>query len=402
MTGETVDPVKPKKNMSESERTELMKKMDKDLEKHFAELEARAAERGPLGKDPNGWSEENWEEEMQQHPFFNQGWKEGEELSPLMQGLQDLKYSPDENTPEELAKNYKEDGNFNFKCKKYRFAVASYTEGLRTKCGVKELDTQLLTNRAAAQFHIGNYRSSLNDCGAALLLIPGHLKAVVRGAQCQARLGRQREAVTWCDRGLSLEEGHKELLALRTECLNKAKEIERDERRRAATEKRKEEEEAAVLAAVRERRVQVDGRGDVLSMEALEPLHPAAVQRRVRLASAGELVWPVLFLYPEFGETDFVEEFKETELFSQHLEAMFDPDTERPGWDQGGRYSPASVDVFFEDREQQLVRLSQDCSLATAVTRKGFVLKGGTPAFIVLVRDCKFTTDFLSKYTVIS
>ena len=31
-----------------------------------------------------------------------------------MQGLQDLKYSPDENTPEELAKNYKEDGNFNF------------------------------------------------------------------------------------------------------------------------------------------------------------------------------------------------------------------------------------------------------------------------------------------------
>ena len=95
---------------------------------------------------------------------FIQGWKEGEDLPPLMQGLQDLKYSPDENTPEELAKNYKEDGNFNFKCKKYRFATASYTEGLKVKCGVPELETSLLTNRAAAQFHVGNYRSSLLDC----------------------------------------------------------------------------------------------------------------------------------------------------------------------------------------------------------------------------------------------
>ena len=71
---------------------------------------------------------------MEDHPFFAQkAIKEGRELSPLMQGIQDLKYSPDENTPEELAKNYKDDGNFNFKCKKYRFAVASYTEGLKVR-----------------------------------------------------------------------------------------------------------------------------------------------------------------------------------------------------------------------------------------------------------------------------
>ena len=31
-----------------------------------------------------GFTEENWEEEMAAHPFFNQRWKEGEELSPLM------------------------------------------------------------------------------------------------------------------------------------------------------------------------------------------------------------------------------------------------------------------------------------------------------------------------------
>merc|ERR1719186_317513 len=157
--------------------------MDKDSEKHFAELEAKALKRledGPKRMD-GGWTEDNWEEQMQQHPFFNQEWKEGEELSPLMQGMQDLKYSPEENTKEELALNYKEDGNFNFKCKKYRFAVASYTEGLKAKSADKEINTQLLTNRAAAQFHIGNYRSSLRDCEAALGISASHMKAVLRG-----------------------------------------------------------------------------------------------------------------------------------------------------------------------------------------------------------------------------
>ena len=69
-----------------------------------------------------------------------------------MQDMQDLKYSPDENTKEELAKNYKEDRNFNFKCKKYRFAVAIYTEGLKAMSEEKE--AQLLTNRVSAQFWI--------------------------------------------------------------------------------------------------------------------------------------------------------------------------------------------------------------------------------------------------------
>ena len=71
MTGGS-DTSSKKPKMTDSERSALMQKMDEDLEKHFAELERKAAERGPRGKDPDGWTEENWEEEMQKHPFFNQ------------------------------------------------------------------------------------------------------------------------------------------------------------------------------------------------------------------------------------------------------------------------------------------------------------------------------------------
>ena len=329
---------KPKSKISDAERTELMKKMDKDLAEHFANIEAKAKERGPRNQFVDGFTEENWEDEMANHPFFKKEFLDGEELSPMMQGLQDLKYSADENTPEELAKNYKEDGNFNFKCKKYRFAVASYTEGLRARCEDRELNCQLLTNRAAAQFHIGNYRSSLLDCRAALLLVPGHMKAVVRGAACHRKMSHHAECRDWCDTGLELEPGHAELLQLRQDAVQLIKTAERDERKRALADKRRKVEENLVLELIRQRGVRVaSARGDSgLCLSDVEPCHPAAVHKRVHVAD-NALVWPVLFLYPEFGETDFIEEFKETDVFADHLEAMFGQGVERPPWDRGSR-----------------------------------------------------------------
>ena len=116
---------------------------------------------------------------MDQHPFFMKTLpEEGEPLPPLLEAFQQLKYDPEENTTEgqesvivlmahilhstlkmiDLALAYKDDGNFNFKLKKYRFAIANYTEGLKQKCGKSEVDAILYLNRAAAQFHLGNYR----------------------------------------------------------------------------------------------------------------------------------------------------------------------------------------------------------------------------------------------------
>ena len=99
------------KGMSEAERKEMAEMMDKELDDYLDRLESSSS------KYEDGWSEENWEEEMANHPFFAKSGdlKEGQELSPLMKGIQDLKYSAEENSPEELAKNYKDDGNFNFK-----------------------------------------------------------------------------------------------------------------------------------------------------------------------------------------------------------------------------------------------------------------------------------------------
>jgi len=376
-----------------------MKQMDKDLEEHFRKLEEKA--KGREGKRmEGGWSEENWEEEMQNHPFFNQGWKEGKELSPMMKGLQDLKYSPDENTPEELAVNYKEDGNFNFKCKKYRFAVASYTEGLLAKSSDTLVNTQLYTNRAASQHHIGNYRSSLHDCEKAVSLTSGHMKALLRGAQCCLALKRFDDCQTWCDRGLKIDPKHSELLKIRSDSVRLSKEKERDERKRAMIEKKKKAEEKKILDEIRSRGIKVEQKKGVeLSLSDLEPCHPAAVQNPVHLDSnTGELVFPVLFLYPEFGETDFIEEFRESEALQQHIEVMFGEGVERPPWDTENRYRPASLVVYLESEDCKLLEVPRDYTLLQAITRNRFVLKAGTPNFILFVKNSKSHLNFLERH----
>lgn len=48
-----------------------------------------------------------------------------------------------------------------------------------------------------------------------------------------------------------------------------------------------------------------------LSMAALEPSSPMVAQGRVHLDEKGSLVWPVMFLYPEYQVTDLVQEFCE-------------------------------------------------------------------------------------------
>lgn len=58
----------------------------------------------------------------------------------------------------ELATNYKEDGNFNFKHSKYRMAILSYTEGIKAKSINSTLNAELHNNRAAANFFLKNYR----------------------------------------------------------------------------------------------------------------------------------------------------------------------------------------------------------------------------------------------------
>uniref|UniRef100_A0AAV2KV74 Cns1/TTC4 wheel domain-containing protein n=1 Tax=Knipowitschia caucasica TaxID=637954 RepID=A0AAV2KV74_KNICA len=55
----------------------------------------------------------------------------------------------------------------------------------------------------------------------------------------------------------------------------------------------------------------------------------------------GALYWPVLFLYPEHQQSDFISAFCENHCFSDHLSVMFGE--ELPPWDTQQKYRPSNL-----------------------------------------------------------
>ncbi|XP_033372239.1 tetratricopeptide repeat protein 4 isoform X2 [Parus major] len=277
---------------------------------------------------------------------------------PELACLQSLLFD-EERSPAELALMYKNEGNEYFKEKDYGRAVAAYSEGLRRRCGDAELDAVLLTNRGAAHFHLGNYRSALNDAIQAKKLKPTHLKAIIRGALCHMELKNFLEAIEWCEEGLQIDPKEKKFVEMRAKA-DKLKRIQERDARKAKVMERKEQcQKEILLAAIKERNIKLalepsdeeEEVSDGLAEISLDGFHSdSATGAKVHLDADGSLNWPVLFLYPEHEQTDFTVAFHENSRFIDHLMVMF---AELPPWDLEKKYLPNNLELYFEDEERE-------------------------------------------------
>lgn len=108
----------------------------------------------------------------------------------------------------QICQYFKEEGNKHFLKKDYRAASGLYTRGInflatrRAKSldceNTTDLEANLLNNRAACQFSLGNYQESVNDSQAALKLDPTYEKASVRLVKSHIGLGNFLTAVKAC------------------------------------------------------------------------------------------------------------------------------------------------------------------------------------------------------------
>ncbi|XP_044055419.1 tetratricopeptide repeat protein 4 [Siniperca chuatsi] len=360
----------------------------------------------------NAFSENSWEEEFNKVPMFMK--TAPEEIDPQkypeLACLQAIIHDEDR-SPEEQAKSLKDEGNAFFKEKNYQKAILSYTAGLKKKCGDQDLDTVLLTNRAAAHFHLGNMRSALNDAAAAKKIKPDHLKAVVRGVQCCIELRNFAEAIQWCDEGLKAHPTDKKLLELRATADKHKRAAERDARKAKAKEKKLLGEKEALLAAIKDRGIKLlqdvkprqhgsdsedEGSSAAILQRSLEGLSSQeATGAQVFLDEQGSLHWPVLFLYPEHQQSDFISAFCENNCFIDHLAVMFGE--ELPPWDTDRKYNPQNLQLYFEDEKKEtLYQVNPETSLLKVLQHKRFFIKAGTPSFIVLVNGSSFWKQFLT------
>ncbi|XP_070795623.1 tetratricopeptide repeat protein 4 [Pituophis catenifer annectens] len=349
-----------------------------------------------------------WEQEFDQIPMFmkNAPTEINPKQNPDLACLQSIIFDEDQSS-EEQAKTYKNEGNDYFKEKDYKKAVISYTEGLKKKCSDLELNTVLHTNRAAAHFYLGNYRSALNDAVAARKLKPSHLKAIIRGALCHVELKHFSEAMAWCEEGLKLDPQEKKLLEIRTKADRFKRTEERDLRKAKFQEKKEQSQKEALLKAIKDRNIKLSPVPSADEMAISKDLAEMSLDgfssesgsgAKVYLEDTGSLTWPVLFLYPEHGQTDFISAFHEESRFSDHLVVMFE---ESPAWDTERKYVPKELELYFEDEERgDIYQINPETTLLEVLQHKRYFVKAGTPAFLVLVKDAPFSKNYLFGKTV--
>ncbi|KAI0209497.1 Tetratricopeptide repeat protein 4 [Lamellibrachia satsuma] len=389
--------------MTDEEREKLAVKLDADLEAFVAEKIAETKEK-PSRSSVMDQTAEELAEELNQHPAFMQKIDLSKPLTPEVEGLMAMKYESD--SAQGNAESFKEDGNLNFKVKKYRWAIDNYTAGIKCRCADRLLNAILYSNRAAANIHLGNYRSALNDCTTARKFKPDHMKAVVKGVQCCVTLGEFEEGMKWCDFGLRLNPNDEVLLKLRDKADKLYRQKERDRRKELKKEQKQQADDRQLLAAIQQHGVKlIDIKDtddtavalDKLSLSSVESHHPSGA--RVTQDSHGVLHWPVLFLYPEHGETDFIMQFSEKSSFADQLEMMFPMDGEPQIWDKENKYRAPNCQIFFEDREKdKLYPINMTSTLESVLKNKRLFVRAGTPTFILVIKDSSFAKHYLSKH----
>lgn len=376
-----------KKAMTEEERARLAAKLDEELNQFVESLEKRSY--------TEGWPEDRWEEEMEKHPFFmKKPPEEGDEVSPLIEGLQQLRYDPDDNTPEDLALKYKEDGNYSFKHKNYSMAILSYTEGIRQNCKDDKLTAELFNNRAASHFFLKNYRSCYNDCKKALALNPAYTKCKLRLIEACSQLNKYEEALRGCDDLIESDGLSQKVCDLLDRVRKRQGLYAREERKGEYRGRIQERNDKKLLEIIEKRGVKfLKGRG-IEELRVTSEMVPNVIKEGVHL-DGDRLVWPVILLYPEYKTTDIIQEFPEDTCFEDHLYEMFEAP---PEWDEEKKYLPSNLAIYYEDVHGKIFEVPPKSTLLEIITRDSYYVDGGTPCFIVLPNGSKVQQHFLKNY----
>ncbi|KAI0832494.1 hypothetical protein BC628DRAFT_1346926 [Trametes gibbosa] len=305
-----------------------------------------------------------------------------------------------EGTPDEIAQNFKEQGNDYFQGKRYREALGFYAQGIDACPTDKTLLEALLCNRAACNLELQNYGIVLKDCSKAIGINPKASKAYYRSAQALIALERYDDALDCCDHCLQFDKDNKGVQSAREKAVRLKEAKERKEREKQERIRQEQLKQERLSAAYKERNLIVVPVPDTVAQNPYEPhLDPEDPTNNT-------LIVPVLFLYPQYATSDLISHFQEDTPFAAHLSAMFPPNAPQPDWDQKGEYVAGGLVVYGFTRRQRLLRIGKKmtlrdvCNAAGAKEgdpRDGLELKDGTLTFVVLpkgVEEQKWVEDF--------
>lgn len=315
-----------------------------------------------------------------------------------MVGLQELKFDPENNTPEELAQKYKDDGNFEFKHSNYRLAIINYTEALKIKCDDNVLNATIYNNRSASHFYIKNYRSSLNDCISALILKPDYLKAKKRAIDCAFFLKDYEQCIKFCDDYL-VSNDDDSIRKMRIKAVESKTKLERDKRKQLLLEKKLEFDTENTIKILNDRKIKFYDKklycGDLKHIP--QPNYTPSLKDAVSFKN-DVIHWPILFCYPEYLIFDCFQNVSELTFLNDCLGQVFE---EKPSWDINNKYKLEDLNIYFENRFLgQVFLLNKNLNIKQVTVMQNFIVYDGVLNFYVLPGNTPVEREFLDQKRV--
>ncbi len=286
---------------------------------------------------------------------------------------------------------------------KYREAIKYYTSALQVAEDDKELISSIYSNRAQCNLALGNYGHVVSDCRWSLKMNPSNHKAYYRAASAMFKLHKLEGAFGLVYRALTtldLKKGSpevKQFHALGKQIVDVYKRTVVEERAKAEAKRELEAKKAAEKAVVDKA---VAKRGLTIGAEQFRDIS-VQYQHKIYVDEKKVLHWPVVFLYPDYEQSDFIADFPETVKFSDMFKQMFPPYTNPLPWDKDGAYNAGSLEIsvkvgegesFAEDivridsrNEGTKLTVQASSTLGhalTALAKKGHVIPG-YPIFII-------------------
>ncbi|KAJ2079644.1 HSP70/90 co-chaperone [Coemansia sp. RSA 988] len=348
---------------------------------------------------------EKLEKELENIPLFMTELPEGNDENNV--AVEALKTLVSDEPPETMAETLKSEGNLCFKRGQLGEAAKYYSTALDYDHDNKELQVTLFINRAAANLELQNYGQVLRDCSEALRLKPKTPKALFRAAKACIALEKFEEAIECCKWGLGIDPDNKEMAKLQKQAQRTKENYERKIKEHETREKEKATKRAILRQAVLIRNKLTFDSPQNSSKKNACPWETDADQVELDLET-GHLLWPVVFLYPETKESDYVQKFDEAvSLYDMLTQVLYEP----PYWDnqQRPKYTLDNVDTYFltrpvggKDQDERLIKVDIDAPLGTVLDSPDYIIRNGIPSFVLLPRNDPFTRQFIAHYNKLS
>lgn len=323
------------------------------------------------------------------HPLFAED-TEDLEGHPLTEAFRVLR--EEDKTLVELALLYKEEGNdwvkkntkksFSEAYDRYSHAITFLDKADKarlagTECipdqnvNLKEVRSQIMSNRALASLRLLNFGSCVKDCSIAIDLCPQNLKAHYRKCKALIQLKKYTECLDACKEGLLCDSENKELLALKQQA----------EENLEATVKAQTVQQQRTLDALIKKWNDV---WDLAKSQQATLSYPILFTSTATDASFADLAqlrdawphidadsfdtavkWPMLLRYPQYNTHDVIVAAGNNDMIAEHLALAFpekeddeqqymgsstvSPNSTVP-WDIADEYHVSNLIVYIELR----------------------------------------------------